>query len=46
MSDANGKTLDIEEADETETSVRLESNGPRRVFIAATSCDFTVSAGR
>ena len=45
-SDADGKTLFIEEADETENSVRLESNGPGLVFIDATSCDYTVSAAR
>jgi hypothetical protein len=45
-SDADGHRLNIETAEETETSVRLESNGPRLVFIDATSCDYTVAAAR
>jgi hypothetical protein len=46
MSDENGRALNYRAGDETETSVSLESNGPRRVFLAATTCDVTVSAGR
>lgn len=46
MSDANGRPLDYQAGDETETSVSLQSNGPARVFLAATTCDVTVSDGR
>ena len=44
MSDDDGRKLDTREASDTGSPVRLESDGPRRVFIAATSCTFEVSS--
>jgi hypothetical protein len=43
ISDADGRALDIREPAEDQTSERLESNGPARVFIAATTCSIRVS---
>jgi hypothetical protein len=44
MSDSDGRPIDNREAAESQTSVRLESNGPGRVYIAATGCSIKVSA--
>jgi hypothetical protein len=43
MSDSDGRPIDNREAAENQTSVRLESNGPGRVYIAATTCSINVS---
>jgi hypothetical protein len=43
-SDANGQLLDTRDAAEDQASVVLESNGPRRVFIEATTCSIRVLA--
>jgi hypothetical protein len=44
MSDSDGRPLDNREAAESQKSVRLESNGPGRVYIAAPTCSVQVSA--
>ena len=44
MSDSDGRPLDNREAAENQKSVRLESNGPGRVYIAAPTCSVQVSA--
>lgn len=44
MNDSDGRAIDNREAAEAQTSVRLESNGPRRVYIAAPTCSIQVSA--
>jgi hypothetical protein len=43
LSDSDGRTLDSREAGEGQASVQLESNGPGRVFIAATTCSISVA---
>lgn len=45
MSDSDGRPIDNREAAEDQTSVRLESNGPGRVYIAAPTCSIRVSGG-
>lgn len=42
-SDSDGRALYADEADETVKSVRLESNGPGRVFIDSPACSILVS---
>lgn len=46
VSDADGRPVDNREASEQQTSVPLESDGPRRVFIRAPSCSIRVVAAR
>ena len=43
--DSDGRPLDNREVAEDQRSVRLESNGPGRVYIAATTCSITSSCG-
>ena len=43
ISDEDGQALDSRDVMENQSSVRLESNGPGRVFIAASTCAVQVS---